>query len=415
MRMGRVMLLALLVSAAGCGEDGIGVRGEPIRVGVITSLSGGLAAVGATLAQAAQLAERNVAAAGGLLGGRRLEFVIADDRTDPMQAQRVAEQLLDRDGVVALIGPLGSSAALAVQGLAAERRVPQVTCCATSSELTSAQSADDRYLFRTAPSDLLQATVLAREAQSAGCTRLAILHLEDSYGGPFADSIQGNFEGLGGAVVGSVGMQDGQASYREEVSAVAALDPDCVALVAFQVSGGRVLRDWASLSSTPDVLWLGTDGIKDPSFVEAAGLPTLVDGVRGTAPINEPDTLEFNSFAADYEARYLEPVAIFGGHQYDAAALVALAIESAGGTEGTAVRDALFSVSRGDRDPIFGPDELAQALVRVREGQDIDYTGASGPVDFDANGDVLSGYEIWQYIAAQDSFVRIYEVSASEL
>lgn len=412
-----IPLLVAAVLTVSCGDPDPGVRGEPIRIGVIVSLSGGLGSVGPHLANSARLAAREVNSVGGLLGGREIDLVVVDDRTDPAFARMEAQRLVDQEGVVAIVGSLASSASLQVQEVTAAAQIPQVSCCSTSPDLTSAQPETDRFLFRTVPADDLQAVVVARQADAIGCMRLAILHLDDSYGNPFGMAIETNFEGLGGTVVARVPFPAERPTYSTEVAMIADAMPDCVGLVAFPAEGGAILRDWNGLASAPDVTWIGTDGIKDSGFPMAAGSAALVDGVTGTAPIVEPVTPAFNAYAALYEATYTEPVGIFGGSQYDAMALVLLAIEQAGTTDGVAIRDALFDVSAPDQagDRFFGPGQLGLALQRIRDGLGVNYEGAGGPVDFDGFGNVVSDYEIWRFDAATSSFVRTATIGASTI
>lgn len=408
-----IPLLVASVLTVSCGDPDPGVRGEPIRVGVIVSLTGGLGTIGPHLAKSAQLAAREVNAAGGLLGGRRVELLIVDDQTEEDVAGAVATSLLNQ-GVVGIVGSLASGASLVVQEQTAAAQVPQVSCCSTSPDLTTAQPENDRYLFRTVPSDLLQSVLVARQAEEAACERLAILHLNNSYGNPFRDAIEANATV---PVVARVAFLAGQSDYTPQLNELVSANPDCVALVAFVQEGARILAGWAALPSRPDVTWIGTDGIKDSSLPSLAGSPDFIDGVTGTAPIVEPLTQTFNSYAALYEATYSEPVGIYGGSQYDAMALLLLAIEQAGSEDGTAVRDALFEVSRseGTTDRPFGPGQLGLALQRIRSGSAVNYEGAAGPVDFDGFGNVISDYEIWRFDASTSSFVRTATVPASTL
>ncbi|MEZ4251996.1 MAG: ABC transporter substrate-binding protein [Polyangiales bacterium] len=406
-------MFPLVVAAAltaSCGDPDPGIRGEPIRIGVIVSLTGGLGTIGPHLAKSAQLAAREVNAAGGLLGGRHVELVIVDDQTVPAVAERVAGELLEQN-VVGVVGSLASGATLLVQEQTAAARIPQISCCSTSPDLTNAQPENDRYLFRTVPSDLLQSILVAREAETNACERLAILHRDDSYGNPFRDAIEANATV---PIVARVAFLPEQDDYTTDLEELAAANPDCVALVAFVEEGADILRGWASLPSRPDVRWIGTDGIKSSSLPTLAGSPAFVDGVTGTAPIVEPVTPTFNAYAALYETTYSEPVGIYGGSQYDAMALMLLAIEQAGSEDGTAIRDALFEVSRPGG-ATFGPGELGLALQRIRNGVAVNYEGAAGNVNFDGFGDVVSAYEIWRFDASTETFVRTSEVPASML
>lgn len=408
-----LLFLGILVSA--CAAPGPEVGGEPIRIGVVVSLSGGAGDFGPSLLQAAQLVEREVNSAGGLLGGRPVEIVFEDDRTDPDQAIRVARELIE-EGAVAIIGPLTSGATLAVANVAQEAQVPQISCCATSEDLSAAQPVESRFLFRTVPSDLLQAQVTARYA-AENCQTLSILHLDDAYGNPYAASLVDAFESLATGeqrVNTPLPFAQGQANYSAEVTQLAGENPDCIALIAFAEEGGFILRDWNLLAETPDVTWIGSDGLKNDDFPANAGSLANVDGVVGTAPINEPMDVAFNTFAANFRATYTDDPGAFGAQQYDAMSVLLYAIEHAGSTDGVAIRDSLFEVS-SDPGRVFRPGETARALEFIREGGAINYAGASGPVDFDAQGNIVADYEIWRFDETEGGFVTIDTVQASEL
>lgn len=411
----RLPLLFLSVLVSACAAPGPEVGAEPIRIGVVVSLSGGAGDFGPSLLQAAQLVEREFNSDGGLLGGRPIEIIFADDRTDPDQAVRVTRQLIE-DGAVAIIGPLTSGATLAVASVTQEAQVPQISCCATSEDLSAAQPADNRFLFRTVPSDLLQAQVTARYAVD-NCQMLSILHLDDEYGNPYAASLVEAFESLatGGQTVNTpIPFAQGGANYSAEVTQLAGEGPDCIALIAFAEEGGFILRDWNLLADAPDVTWIGSDGLKNDDFPANAGSLANVDGVVGTAPINEPMDVAFNTFAANFRATYTDAPGAFGAQQYDAMTVLLFAIEHAGSTDGVAIRDALFEVS-SDPGRVFRPGATTDALQIIREGGSINYEGASGPVDFDPQGNIVADYEIWRFDAAEGDFVTIDTVLASDL
>jgi ABC-type branched-subunit amino acid transport system substrate-binding protein len=124
-------------------------RFERVRIGVITSLTGGLESFGPGWRDAALLAAQEVNAAGGVLEGRLIEIVVADDQTNADVGRSAATRLIEEDGVVALIGAASSSVSLQVAEVAFAAEVPQVSCCSTSPDLTTAQPESDRYLFRT--------------------------------------------------------------------------------------------------------------------------------------------------------------------------------------------------------------------------------------------------------------------------
>lgn len=401
----RHVLFLLALFALGCAPQATLPPDtfDPVKIGVVTSLTGTLGTDGPGWADAARLAAREINAAGGPLPGRPIELVVLDDETNPDLAPDLAQRLIDEE-VVGIVGAAASSITLGIAQITSPAGIPQISCCSTSDLITSFNEniADpaDRYLFRTAPPDGLQSIVVAIAAQDLGCTRLAILHLDDDYGEPFGIGIDQAFRARGGTVAIRVPFVDEQASYATEVAQVRDAMPDCVALVAFPVSGGTIVRDWANLTGAPAVTWIGTDGVRAPGFIDEAGDPSLVDGFYGTSPVTDPATPAYNDFHARYEAVFGSAPIPFSSNQYDATALLALAIAEAGTTDSAAVRDALVAISSPPADRgVVRAGQLAEGLADIRADRDIDYDGASGDTNFDEYGDVVTPYEIWRYDA----------------
>jgi ABC-type branched-subunit amino acid transport system substrate-binding protein len=106
----------------------------------------------------------------------------------------------------------------------------------------------------------------------------------------------------------------------------------------------------------------------------------------------------------------------YTSNEYDAAVLVALAIQQAGGlNDPLKIRDAMFGVSRGvtSSPAVFGPSQVAEALEAILQGQDINYNGASGHVDFTPSGDVVADFIVWQVNGGQ--FVTHARIPAAQL
>jgi branched-chain amino acid transport system substrate-binding protein len=139
------------------------------------------------------------------------------------------------------------------------------------------------------------------------------------------------------------------------------------------------------------------DGAKSQDVIDQVGAEAL-EGTYGTAP-TAMETEGSAIFNASYEAEYGEPPPWpFVNTAYDAVVLLALAAEEAGSTNSSAIRDALRDVANPPGE-IVGPGEagIEQALELVRLGQEVNYEGASGPVDLDENGDVTCGaVEVWR-------------------
>jgi ABC-type branched-subunit amino acid transport system substrate-binding protein len=392
----------------------------PIRVGVVMPQTGPLGRDGQEWLKGIRLATQEVNAAGGPLPGRRIELVVLDSETNVGRAVERAREAVEEDGVVALIGDAGSGGTLAIyENVTRDLGVPQVSCCATSPNLTAASAAtapDARFFFRTAPSDALQGQVVARIAADESCTRLAILHLDDAYGTPFAAAIEQEFTRTGGTVVATVPFVDERTSYTTEAMAVASAMPGCVALIAYPEAAGTILRDYARIAGAPAVTWIGTDGLRSDTFVREVG-STLLSTITflGAAPITQPDGPAYARFVERYRAVYGGEPAPFVTNNYDAAALLLLAIARAQSTSGRAIMESVRALSDTSAPQIARANELSEAIRRLRSGEQMNYEGASGSVDVDPFGDVRTDYEVWRVNAAGTSIDQVRIILAGTL
>lgn len=391
---------------------------DPIRIGVVLTLD----LDGEAYREALELATREANAAGGPLPGRAVELVVAESMNDPVRARNEAERLLD-EGVVAIIGDGGSTNTLAIaEAVTTLRRVPHLSCSSTSpslTELNAGEARDDRFFFRTAPSDTGQALVLADVAATEGaCTRVAILHQNDDYGTPIAEAMRAALGARSVTVTSTTAYEYGRPSYDSEVAMAVAGTPDCVAILGYPQEAGLIVRAWSAMGG-PMVRWIGSDALNSPMFAGEAGGAMRIDGFLGTGPRTAPDAPEYLTFRERLRAGLARPAPYepeaYTASCYDAAALLYLALAEAGTTEGDAVRDALRRVAGTAAGTIVRPDEIGRGFTLVREGTAINYEGASGSVDFDEFGDVLSDYTVWRYVASSMTFDEVRIVLAEDL
>jgi len=415
------LLLALgLALSPGCrGRALTESDSAPVRIGVVLPQTGGLAQDGQAWVRGARLAADEVNAAGGLLGGRRVELVVADSATSSTAGVTGAQQVIDQ-GAVAIIGDGGSAGSLAIyQQVTQMAGIVQISGSATSSSLTTANAmlpASERFFFRTAPPDGYQAQVVDHIATSNDhCTHLAILYQNDAYGMPLAMAINNLFSAHG-TIAAMVSFTPAQGDYSTQTMTVSAAHPDCVVLITYPQDAGVILRSWRD-HSYPTVHWIGTDGLFSADFLSQAASQTLVDGFLGASPLTTPDTPEFMDFAARYQTAYGHPPENFAASYYDAMALVLLAIERARTTDGSMVRNALREIGGPGGSQLEHAAALREALggIITQPSHPINYLGASGPISFDANGDTVAPYEIWQITGTPAAFSSLAVVQATDL
>jgi ABC-type branched-subunit amino acid transport system substrate-binding protein len=314
------------------------------------------------------------------------------------------------EGVHAILGALASGVTLPVaESVTGPNNILQISEASTSPALTAAN--DNDFLFRTTISDAAQGVVLAQLASEQGLTSVCTMYINNAYGQGLSEIFAENFEAAGGTVTAQVPHESEQATYSSELSECTSGGPEALAALAYPESAGVFLRESVEAGDVGSYLFC--DGTKSTDMFAALGWENF-DGMVGTAP----SSLELEAgaaFEAAYEAEYGEtPPLPFMREIYDAVYLVALAAETAGSTDPTAMRDALRDVANPPGETVSpGSEGWAAALDLIAAGEDVNYDGAAGPVDLDANGDVLIGaIETWHVDAASQDLITdaVYRV-----
>jgi len=421
----------------------VGADAGTVVIGVVTSLTGDQGQTGIPVQSATQVAAQQLNAIGGILG-RPVSFVILDDATNNDQTASIVNGFIQQK-VAGVLGPTSSAAVSAVQKLLYDAKFIQISSTATSPTLSAAQPLHDRYLFRTiAPNDRM-ATVLAKFAHDGGvpldggappptCRTMAIVHSDDSFGKSFADSMTTAFTARGGTVPAAMQLQIPatlQANYNDQVDAIVAASPavDCMALLMFAPAATQLMSDFRKRTTgnaafAPNkFLIVASNSEYSASFTVNGranpadpASPTSVEGVYGVYVDPAPQTREYFAFQNLYTSMF--QVDLSQGvllrstaNQYDAAILLALAIEAAGGTDDRVkLRDALYAVSKDGK--AYGPGEVADAIAAIKRGDDIDYNGASGPVDLGDDGLIDEDFVIWRVV--DGNFVTVAHVKAAD-
>lgn len=154
-------------------------RGEPVRIGELNSYAR-MAAFTVPYRNAMQMAQDEINAAGGVLGGRPLEFIFRDDGASPSDGARVAEDLLTRENVVFIAGTFLSNVGLAVADVAARRQRLFLATEPLTDALTMAQG--NPYTFRVRPSTFMQTRMLTEAVRGRPIRRWAIVAPNYEYG-----------------------------------------------------------------------------------------------------------------------------------------------------------------------------------------------------------------------------------------
>lgn len=357
--------------------------GQDVKVGILFDVTGPIANFIPPMLDSVTLATDEVNAGGGLLGGKMVS-VIGDTTGSAQGAVDAATKLVNVENVADIVGALMSSTTLAAaNSVIVPTGIMQISPTATSPDMTTL--ADKDWVFRVVPSDAYQGQVLAKLTLDQGVKTVALTYANNDYAAPLAKAFADSYKAQGGVITAEVKHEEKQPSYTTELATLAKDKPDALVIIAYAGDSGLTLVKEA-LENGLFKRFIGTDGLRDNLLIEKIGADNLKDSFF-TSP-SSPKSAAADKFNELYTAKFQTTKdKIFIGQVYDSVMLAALAIQQAGSTDRAKVRDALRAVANPPGEPV-GPGDWSKAVELIKAGKDIDYTGATGSMDFDDKGDV---------------------------
>ncbi|HHN72864.1 MAG TPA: amino acid ABC transporter substrate-binding protein [Thermopetrobacter sp.] len=369
---------------AGTMLAGAAAGAMEVKIGFLGGFTGPIESMVPPIAKGAELAIAGVNAAGGVLNGEKVVMPTGDTTcADATKAADAADRLVNSEKVVAIVGALCSGATIsAANNAAIPGGVVMISPASTSPALTTLKDGD--LVFRTVPSDAFQGQQMAKLLKARGFKSIAVTYVNNDYGKGFAESLAAAFRKLGGTVAASEPHEDGKADYRAELGNLEASGAEILVILAYANGSGQTILRQALESGGFSKFALG-DGMVSGELIRAIGADNL-QGVIATRP-GAPKAAGAARFAELAKKAGLDPKAIFAAQAYDAAMLLALAVEKNGKPDRAGLNRALRAVATAPGEVIL-PGEFAKAKKLLAEGKDINYEGAAGSHEFDANGDV---------------------------
>ena len=343
---------------------------ETVKIGVLLGFTGPIESLTPDMAAGAEMAMAEASKSGKFMGGKMIEPVRGDSTcVDAAAATATAERLITSDKVVGIMGADCSGVTTAVlQNVATAKGVVMISPSATSPALSTIE--DNGLFFRTSPSDARQGQVLAQILKEKGVTSAAISYTNNDYGKGLADSIQSNFEAVGGKVTITASHEDGKGDYGAEVAALAQAGGEILIVAGYLDQGGKGIIQ-ASLDADAFSMFYLPDGMIGDALPEAIG-PGLNGSIGDVPGTDSPGAAKFAEMATAKGFK----AGPFAPESYDGAALILLAMQAANSIDSEVFKAKVMDVANAPGEKIF-PGELGKALKLISEGKDVDYVGAS--------------------------------------
>jgi branched-chain amino acid transport system substrate-binding protein len=389
-----VVALSLGVVACGDDDDDGGDGGGAaldLVIGNLVPQTGGLASFAPAGEKAIALAEDVVNDAIEEAGVDHSITLLTEDTETTPQPGVQAARLMAGEGASCFNGAWASSVTIPVNESVAQREgILQISPASTSPEITDLD--DDGMLFRTAPADTFQGTLLADviEQGIGGAEGLTVNigARNDAYGTGLAETFTEAWEGKGGEVGETVVYDIDLPNYNSEAQQLVSGNPDALLMIDFPDPYNKVSAALVRTGEYDAEKTFGSDGLADPSLPEIAG-DEVTEGMRTTVAgsIAGGPGEAFAELYNDAEGVGRGP---YDGQNFDNVILCYLTAVAAGSTDGEEMAAALPDVTGAPGDE-YTWEELPEAIESLENGDDIDYQGVTGDIEFDEAGDPSSG------------------------
>jgi branched-chain amino acid transport system substrate-binding protein len=353
----------------------------PVKIGLIAELTGELAAVGASCKKGAELAVRRLNEAGGVkIGGNSypLELVIEDSGMNPERAVAAVSKLIEKDKVLAIIGPNASGNAVPAADAAERAGVVLITPWSTNPKTTldAATGRPKKYVFRACFTDTFEGQILAKFAREHfKATRAAVLYEDVGYGALKGQSGQfpKSFEAAGGKVTALERYPSGTPDFIPQLTRIKAAAPDVLFLPGYYRDIPLQAKQAEAIGLKLPVL--GSDAWGTEELIKACG--TACEGFylcsHYSAESANPLT---KKFIALYRSQFLETPDDVAALTYDAFGLLAQALAKSSKPDREMVRKGMSQIRNfpgvtgeirfpaGLGDPVKGA-----VILRIQEGK----------------------------------------------
>lgn len=366
-----VAVLLMVGLLAGCGG---GSSSDEMLIGGLAPLTGDVAVYGTSARKGADLAFTEINANGGVLG-KQVKFEVLDEKGDPAEAVNAYNRLVSSK-IVALLGDVTSKPTMAVAELAAKDGTPMLTATASHVDVTTYGD----NIFRVCFTDPFQGEVMATfAADSLGAKTAAILYnTSDDYSQGLSQSFKATAESKGMTIVANEGYGADDKDFKAQLTKIQNQNPDVLFVPEYYNKDALITAQAREIGI--DVPILGADGWDGViGSMSEGNMDALNDCYFSNHYSVEDTDPTVVSFLENYKKTYNEDANAFAALGYDAAYVLANAIEKAGSTDKAKIVEALAAT---------------------------DYDGVTGHIAYDGSGDPIKSVSVTRIV---DGKYTLYE------
>ncbi|MDU2066246.1 MAG: ABC transporter substrate-binding protein [Sporomusaceae bacterium] len=336
-----VALLGASLLVSGC-SGGLGNSNE-IKIGGNLEMTGNTASWGESMAKGIKLAFKEANESGGVLG-KKINFVIADNRSEPSESANAVTKLITQDKVSLILGAGGSTNTIAGAQIAADNKIPFITPFATNPKVTADGEKVNEYAFRVCFIDPFQGTVMAGFAAKDLHAKTAAIYVDNSadYSKGLAQYFEDNFVKSGGKIVAKEAYLQKDQDYKAILTKIKATNPDVLFVPGYYEDVAKIVKQAREMGIMIPII--GGDAWDSPKLVEIAGAQALNNTYFSNHYAPDNSNPQIDKFVEAFKKEYNQvpdAPAVLG---YDAACMAIAAIKNANSADPVKIKDALTKI-----------------------------------------------------------------------
>jgi branched-chain amino acid transport system substrate-binding protein len=348
---------------------------DTYKIGAAFALTGPAAVIGDPSAKIAEILLEEINSAGGV-NGKQIEMITYDTESDPTKAVTVIRRLIEKDKVLAIIGPTTTGSAMAVMKFIQDSEIPMVACVGGAPVVIPVK----KWAFKTPQSDTLAVERLYDHFVKEGIRKVAILTSAGGFGDSGRKGLMGQAGFLGIEIVADERYDDRATDMSAQLTSIKGKSAQAVVVWGIGPAPAIITKNARQLGLGIPIFM--SHGVADPKFIELAeeaAEGVMMPASRFIVADKLDDSDSRKAFLMDVKKKYEEkygPVSTHTGYAYDALMLIEKALAAAG-ADSAGIRDAIentkgyvgingtFNMSPEDHN---GLTKDSLVMVKVKDG-----------------------------------------------
>ncbi len=321
------------------GPEGAGA-GEPIKIGALFAVTGDASSLGEPESDTAKMLEKQFNEAGGI-DGRPVEIVIRDTKGLEQDALIAAKELIEKENVVAIVGPSRSGTTMAIVDYVEGSQVPLISCAAARAITDPVK----KWVFAVPPGDRDAVYRIYKYMKSQGITKIAALTSSSGYGAEGLKQLTEQAPDAAIEIVAEESFNESDADMTAQLTRIKGTDAQAVVCWGVGKAPALITRNMKQLAM--EIPLFQSSGVANQRFIDAASdaangvvMPAAKLIVLDQLAPDEPQMEALKAYRDAFMAEYERAPDHYGGHAWDALYIVKGAIERAGAdADRAAIRD----------------------------------------------------------------------------